>query len=404
MTLPGMRKFLMEVKDMTARKSELFHDFHIKLFLCFFGLAIVPLSRGGTLSSSVNSENVVLGLTLLFFPFYALLVGYRNIRFSNIIVVITLSVVILSLWIAVFADTVTSDFLRLTTNFLFAWFTVSIVISPIQKKGLLISKYLSISLAALLVAYISLFMLSNGLIITKLYASGAGYNVNAYMNLFNLAALFIVLLRIGERANENQFRSLTKADEVMLQSLVLLIIAICAIQQTRQNFLAAILIFLSLNLKYLKYIIPVALMLVLYFFQELQEQSSFFNYFLKAFNQILSGTETTRSAFIAESYNSIGVLPDKYYSHPFDNTFATLLVAAGLFAVPYILIILASLILILRISIFLGIAFFVLVILNDQQLEFSFWLIILYVINLCSLKLRAYGRRAHIPNSILRKG
>jgi hypothetical protein len=167
---------------------------------------------------------------------------------------------------------------------------------------------------------------------------------------------------------------------------------------------AATLIFLAFNRKHLKSIVAVSVVTGLLLFQTMQEQVPFFNYFLKAVDQLLSGVQTTRAGYIVESYNSIEVLPNRDYAHPFDNTIATLFVSAGLLGLPYIILVLASLIAICRVSLFLGASFFVLIMLNDQHLEFSFWVIVILALRffLFRLKLRQDGATAVRANDLPR--
>jgi hypothetical protein len=202
-------------------------------FLIFFGLALVPITSAGILPSVVNTENIVMGLFLVMLPFYGFVVRYDSLKINVFSAIASIGLVGWSFLISTLSPNAATDFFRLSINFLLAWLSVVFLIKPFQEKGISLSKYFSYSLIFLTALYLSIFVFRDGLIITKLYSSAVGYNVNAYMNLFNLALLLVVFLRICERMSPSASNAIGKKDEYLLQFLVLIILAICVVQQLR---------------------------------------------------------------------------------------------------------------------------------------------------------------------------
>lgn len=353
-----------------------------RVLLVIFGLCLVPIAPEYLKILSLNTETLILGLWFAVLPLYWIITSPRKFPLHIGVIWLTLCVVCLMTFISIVATKAHLDFGRATINVLFAGFILLFVVVPLHKKRISVGVSFACSIALLITAYIAFYGIVDGKVLGKNYTAEIGYNVNAYLNLFNLAIIFVFFLCAVEARRYGTSEALIfgwKSDKVLLNVIAAAVLLLAILQFSRQNFICVCLIIAAINRDKLKYFLPIIIASSFYIVQSTQIDLHFSRYFYKAVSQVTSGEQTTRLEWIIEGIAGIQVAPSSAYSHPLDNTFLTLLLSGGLLTLPIVFLILSTLVNLARTSIFIAAAFLVLVLLNDQHLELTFWLTVLYV-------------------------
>jgi len=350
----------------------------LKVSYILIGFCLVPIGPPFLNDLGVNSEQLVLGGLLVLAPIYILIKGLSSVHVSRMLLISVLFAVLIC-GIAVMVTEVASlSFARMAINIALACFFIQAIVLPLKNKNVPIELSFCISLICMLIVYWYFYVLPNGVLLTKLHLrDDFAVNINAFLNLFNLALVFLIWLCFFSYDVPDRKVRVDVYVKRALSLIAMIILMTSLLQQSRQNFLVSLLILAFLERKYFRYLVWILGPLIIFYWEELISLVTFFEYFMKAIIQITTGAESTRISWIGEALLAFKVVPNLEFEHPFDNTIMTLLVSGGFLVVPLVIAILASVIFIGSRSLLIGLAFFLLVILNDQHLEFSFWLIVI---------------------------
>lgn len=342
------------------------------------GICLVPIGPPFLSDLGVNSEQLALGALLVLAPIYILIKGLGSVQLSRMLLISVL-IAVLVCGIAVMVTEVASlSYVRMAINIALAYFFIQAIVLPLKNKNVPIELSFCISVIFMLVAYWYLYVIPDGIVLTKLnLRDDFDVNINAFLNLFNLALIFLICLCFFSYDVADRKVRVDSYLKRALSLIALIILITSLLQQSRQNFLVSLLTLAFLERKSLKYLIWILVPLIIFYWEELISLVTFFEYFMKAIIQVSTGVESTRASWISEAYLAFKGVPNLEFEHPFDNTIMTLLVSGGFLVVPFVIAILASVIFIGSRSLLIALAFFLLVNLNDQHLEFSFWLIVI---------------------------
>lgn len=365
------------MRQINTMKSE---KIRLKLSYIFFGFCLVPIGPSFITDLGLNSEQIVIVVLMVLAFFIILIKGLGSIRVNQTLMILIILALILCLALVMVTDVASSMFLRMGLNIALAYFFIQGFILQLKNTNLSLEFSFCVSVILMLFLYWYLNVIPDGVVLTKLYLrDNFGLNINAFLNLFNLALIFLICLIFfpydADYRNVKVDSRLKKA----LSLIAFIILITSLLQQSRQNFLVSSLLLAFLEKKYLKYLIWILVPIIAIYFEELKSIVNFFEYFSRAVIEVSSQTETTRLVWLKDAILAFNGMPNLSFEHPYDNTFLTLMISGGFLISPFLIVILTSLIFIGSRSLLVALAFGLLLNLNDQHLEFSFWLIVIFM-------------------------